>query len=576
MKRLRLEKGIPPALILFLLLASSISADAQEPLQGDSLTSAEEVDLNSLLDVEESEAAEYLESTLYGPQGKYRIQTAPRIKRFILRGRLCNPGVDELPQHSLSLQGGNETFWVGARVQRDAGEPDASDLTRLTLQWKSRQTTMIVGDFKVDFGSGWTVGVTPTFPTSTDPDAPFRGFSGGMKPQQTSEEGRGWRGGAVRLALPGERAPSLNVWAGSAAYDAHEEEDGWAIYATQGDHTDEEATATNLVNERLYGSAVSFELGRVKLDAIRLVSFWDRTLSPTQQPSRFRFGGQSFGASGIALKQRSSSTNRYSVEISYQDHGAWGGGASTAIPLPESGQFVLASWRATSSFAPLHTRPWLPSGSDPAGKTGLFSAWNREFGDHLEVILGWYGNQREAMDSDSEERSQKINGICRFHPAPSLLLESVVSEKWDWQRGDTHERSRSARFHMRYRSGRNSRSLRLHISEELTGSGWGVTGSSRQSLGRLLALDLGATYLSTSGTGATIAVVEPAPLEAIPFVRLSGERMRLVMMLTFDPLPGARFWIRGRAEHRLDEGSPGNTASWDLGIRWRATYGERD
>lgn len=542
------------SLLTSLLLAATWAA-AQPP--GDSLRTEE---LDELIDTpEETGQALWELRDLFG-------ERAAR-PGFELRTRMENPDREPLPEQYMRARYATPGWEISGLVQRDTGEPNGADLTRISGEMSRGGLRVVAGDFRLDFGLGWTLATTPSWSTPTSPGAPFRRPSGGIRPMLSSEEGRGWRGAGTRLLTSaGELATRVHLWAGRARYDARQAGDGVLPYATQGDHTEERLETLSTVGETALGAALEGSLGPLRLGLIRSLHLFDKPLSDEDPASRFRFSDQRFSVNGLTARYETMSGTRAAAEVTLQEGHGWGGGVSYGKPLGETGSFSLSGWRATLGFAPLHARPFLPTGTDPAGRSGVHTAFRLRPAPGVIVSAGWFAELREGI---VPTRSQGLFSGVQLRNGEGMTFEGRLSSRWGWEGGTLDKRSDELRLAVGRPFGATDLRLRGQLGRSQKGDGWGLTLATRSRLAGLLALDLSGTYLATAGSGVQISVVEPNAPGLFPVRRLSGRRLRLASRLRARIERSVDLWLLGTVEHRLAGETDPASRSWMAGMELR-------
>ncbi len=559
-----------PAFYLALVLGASAAAHAQENTTDLSVFDSDSTQVvQELLDGSDEETTSWWQA-VEGVPVLGAIATRPQSMRTYLRSRLVNPGINDHPAQDVRFEANGGDLWFGGRLQRDRGEQNIADLQRLAIRADTRYLELIGGDFRVGLGIGWTLGATPAFPSSFDPAAPLRNSGRGIRPQLSSEEGRGWRGIAVSLAPAPDQPARLLAWGGSASYDAHSEEGGVVLYAEQGNHSPDRLNKLVTVKETHLGTALEVPVAGVRVEASRLISRFNAPLSSADQPARFRFARESFGASGLAMKWGGPRKHSLSAEVSRQDLGAWGGGIVASLPSYQRARLVASLWRATVDFAPLHARPWIPSGSDPAGRSGIQIGLLDAFPSGARWTLTGSGELREARENNPETRDASASSSLLVRIGALSHFELRARVRRTWERGATAKDDRLLRLHY-FVEDRHSRfDLRLQGRRGREGDGWGASLGGDHRLGRVLAFSVTGTYFATSGSGESILVIEPVLPGELTVINLSGRRLRLAFRLRASPFPGLEAVLRANVEHRLDAPSePPESKSWAVGLIWR-------
>ncbi|MFH0883398.1 MAG: hypothetical protein V2A56_10465 [bacterium] len=555
-----------PFLILTAATAFAAGESAPDPY---TISNNNTTVIQELLDGGEEETSAWWES-MDGIPMLGAIVFRSRSMQSYVRSSIVDPDVSDFPKQELRLEMNGGNLWFGTRLQRDRGEMDMADLRRTAFQIENSSAQLIGGDFRVDLGLGWTVGSTPAFPSSSDPVAPLRKANQNVRPQLSSEEGRGWRGAALSLTPAAGKPTSLFIWGGRARYDARQEESGLVLYSDQGNHSAERLAQLKNVNETNLGSAVQVPIAGIRLEASRMISRFDTPLAVEGQPARFRFGGESFGASGVTLQTGNRRGRFLAAEMSRQDAGAWGGGAVASLPSPGS-RLVVSMWRATATFAPLHARPWIATGTDPAGRSGIQVGIQRNLPSGARWTLTGMGEFREAFEGSPENRGASAASTLLLRTGPSASLELRGTLRSQWESGQTVRTVRQLLVHYFIEDFRDRIDVRLQGARGMDGNGWGASISSERRLGRVVAFTTTGTYFATAGSGVSVLVIEPSLPGELPVINLTGRRLRLAFRLRAFLPAGLEAVLRARVEHRFDGiVDVPSSRSWAVSVIWRS------
>lgn len=556
------------ALILLPLIATiahsqTASLPDPNPLEQDSTT------IDELIDSEAGDATSWWEAMEGIPVLGELVSPQEPVRTYI-RCRAVDPDANAFPNQDVRAEMTSGDLWVGTRLQRDRGEPDTADLQRIAFKYHTPSSTWIGGDFRIDLGLGWTVGSTPFFPSLSDPTAPLRNTNTNIRPQLSSEEGYGWRGAAVSILPQAGTSSRLIAWGGRATYDARGCDSSLVLYATQGNHTAERVESLSRVGETNLGASLRVPIGGVQTELIRTISRFDSPLAEEGQPARFRFGSESFGASGFSLRTGERRGRMLLAEASRQDGGAWGGGVVASFPSPTS-RTVLSLWRATTSFAPLHSRPWIATGSDPAGRSGMQIGYQRGNASGVRWTFTGTDDFREETERDPEERSFSVASSFILRSGMDSNLEVRGSLRNRWSGGIREELLQRLLIHPYGEFEQHRVDFRAQAVRGQDGNGWGLSISDGRRLGRAVAFSAVAMYFATSGSGVGVVVIDPSLPGEMPVSYLTGRRLRLALRLQTGFPYGVEIALRTRVEHRFDpsEADP-FSRSWAVSMIWKS------
>lgn len=479
--------------------------------------------------------------------------------------------------HLLRFDLTQDRWAAGALLQRDAGETDPADLGRAWGAVRGARWTLLAGDIAVDAGLGWTIATSPSWPAGEDAAAPLRRPPEGVHPNRSSEEGWGWRGGGLHWDY--SEGYGLDLWAGTASFDARAVSGGLLPYAGQGDHTGERSETKNALREDHWGVQLRRSREEGGFGLIRWESVWSEHLADSPSPARFRGGGDRPGVTGLWLRRDLAPSGTLFLELAQQDRNALGGTALFAL-RSQGALATLALYRATVGFQPLHARPMLPFGDDPAGRLGGVLALE----GRIPGAEAWRAGGSAAFEG-REPTPAGTGAETRW--GGRLYGRGPIARNW---RLDVRFRLRRTRTGTTDEALDWSHSLRGVLRRKVGGArfglrgertwvrhGWGnlVGGEIRREIRRSLGFSGSATYLFPSGSGAALTVIEPTVPGLFPVRRLGGERLRAAGLVTWRPAGGLRVHLLFSAERRLDTGPDGATddkgtldTTLTAGVQW--------
>ncbi len=501
-----------------------------------------------------------------------RFPGAPLTSR--LRMRTEKPLDADYPYHLTRFDLVSSGRHLGGLVQRDPGEQNGADLWRAYAASSWVGGWILAGDFLVDQGLGWTISSAPAWPSGYDAAGPSRLRRAGVKPNRSTEEGRGWRGmgGGLR-----SDALEVDLWGGYADYDARLEDDGWHPYSSQGDHQPGRLDLIENIGERHYGARIGAWLPYgVRSGIVRWQSSWDHRLAESGQASRFRGGGEDAGATGLDFQVPIGRRAELRTEVTRQDHNSWGG--ASVIRL-RPGKILISTvvYRATSGFHTLHSRPFLPFGDDPGGRSGLQAGCETALERwRLGGWLAW--ERREPVESSPYSQHGTGGKLYGWGPiGQGFSLDLRYSLRWtERENGESEYLRQSARVHIFHNLKGRRAGLRVQGTTTNSGDGALISGYLRLRQWKPLRLAGSLTYLVTDGTGATLTVIEPSGPGLFPAVNLGRDQIRAATMLTLGLAEGLRLWISVDAAHPVGDESPEPTAiegtetKMRMGIEWRS------
>lgn len=491
-----------------------------------------------------------------------------------------------------------------------------------TLGVHGTSTNLLLGHFRANLGEGWTVQSSPSFALTSSPLSPFYHAAEGFTANSSAEPLRGWFGGAVHVKpWKNSWAPSLDLWAGSLEYESKGTDAGYYLYT---DVNRSQARHYG-VGEFQAGAALTKEFNQ-KQDRVQLIrsqSQFNALLSP-MTTARYRFTqfSQSYGATGLAYRHTGKQL-LLSSELAYQDHEAMGGSAAAAYKSSHSGTFSTHLYRATQTFSTFHSRPYLPFGEDPAGKTAVQAGWIGKGLGFRTIAINVAQERSESETSRSyyiEEYNpgtrtyryqfdkEKVGGwLTLERPLGrgfSLQLRGSVSLQNDQvnepdssysnpQGGEIGYGRQSIRATLSQRGNWQTVHLRyqyifayqtaegLVYSGSNTSNGYLLSTQLQTHLNRGADLSFSASYLRTDDWSTRVTVVETTAPGTFPFVTLSGEHLRLAARLDLVPWNGVVLWTSGYVDHDFDPTAgyvpppsrgENPTIGWGLGFDWRPMF----
>ncbi len=90
---------------------------------------------------------------------------------------------------------------AGAILDKDKYEPNYTDFSRFFVANRSKNWSLIAGDFNVTLGQGTVIWTKPGFNFSMDNPSAYRKVGRGIHPATSTTENSGMRGGAVELKM---------------------------------------------------------------------------------------------------------------------------------------------------------------------------------------------------------------------------------------------------------------------------------------------------------------------------------------------------------------------------------------
>ncbi len=499
--------------------------------------------------------------------------------RLEYRNRVLAPFSESSPAvwNRATFETGNWKF--SGLIARDAGESNPADLWRLSAEWNRSSLRMVAGDFQVNQGLGWTVRSAPALPAGYAVMAPEWQRDGGLQVNRSSEEGRGWKGLGVRKDW---RTLNTSIWAGRAFYDARPGLDGPLPYSTQGDHSGSRSDFNRNLGESHAGARMEWRPRLSLLDTDTLstrfapvafgltaaVSRWDTPLASSGLSSRYRTTGsrRTWRSIGGDFLLRPSANWRIAGEVATQHSTAWGGAVTLRRDLPNAALLGMG-YRATQAFEPLHARPFLPFGDDPAGRTGIYTGFETAF--RQWSFGGWWaGEQREAgVGGASEEERHKVRLIAWGPLTRTWTLDIRIAQS-ETDLGARFERRRSIRGHLfRELSGRRY-GLRAEEAWEDDGEGALLAMYNRERICPGVHATLQLAWVRQHHDGASVTLIEPYAPGLFPFRQVATEG--LYGSLVIDAVLWGRLegWTRARLTRTL-ETTRETRRRVDIGLRWR-------
>ncbi|MCB2211308.1 hypothetical protein KQI52_04270 [bacterium] len=563
-------KFIPTLLIAVCLLYPLSTVSAQDSLYiMDEFVPAEPVDGYSLLldvagDNQES-VWQWLQSTPTGTQ---------------FRARLLNPDTEPYPAHYARLTVDRGPIVLGLLMHRDTGERNMFDLWRASLSATYNRSRIIVGDFHVDEGLGWTVSGTPSWSSTTDAYAALRRPRSGIRMNLSAEEGWGWKGAGVSSSFdtPGttRELARVDIWAGLQEFDSFQANADAPLYpyATQGDHSEDRTVDIVQLPARHAGGHVTlhvpFNLGEFGLTGAATEFLED--ISPSVDNSRFRFADNSFSTVGIGwdveIPDRGLEVHS---EVATQSSGAMGGGFAFANRLTGETHVVASGWRATQDFATFHARPTLAFGSDPGGVTGgqlaLVHTIQRTT---LSGGLAADWTEPETGDLDPKQRQAVFLRVLAGSRS-SLRFDGAFRLRRDIDETRQVQNVYASRLYLARQYETVFTSARYTASFERDGSGHGLSLNAQRRFAPWLAFGATLAGVKQVDAGSRVTVVETHGPGEFPFRTTSTEQVSASARVDLFPIDGMRLWVRGGIARFLEDGSSSSDRTdtlISLGLDW--------
>jgi len=490
---------------------------------------------------------------------------------------------NDFPYQMLRARFNKDNYSIGTLVQRDTGEKDFADLKRIYLKYSRDNAEIILGDFRVDCGLNWTVASKASWSFLSSSYPSTYKWKPSISPNLSTEEGHGWKGAAFHYN--GDSSPLLNTkwsfdsWAGIAPYDARQDENNdWLPYSNQGNHGDSDGGE---VQESTLGSYLKLKLGNLPLTIGAIINYsrFDKDLAPSGQNVRFGFAKNDFVSNGLTLDYLAKDKSwQFFSELSRQENEALGGSA-LLIKNQENSKILLRGWHADSGFSTLHSRPDLPFGTNPVGKTGGQVEYVFHYSPSMDIRSSYaieFKSDEEIADTD--KRDSRFSLQCSYY-----------LEKWDFSMAlfnrsywdiyspegygeDLYKGNKnSMKFQILRRNDRSRIRLKSDIKFTHKKPAALFALGYKNNYFKNFAFSLETNYLNNNPDNLTFSVIEAKGPGEFPFTFISGERLRFSSALTANVFNGIKLWINGYIDHNLDGdiNEDKTDRQFSLGLEWR-------
>ncbi|MDP8206241.1 MAG: hypothetical protein P9L92_06225 [Candidatus Electryonea clarkiae] len=573
-------------LIAFLFLLPVFAYPSAEIIPDSLLVILEEAEIEAgegWLDFIESQIHQKSTETISGDlfpgiQDTTQIRTTRRFRQFAPpqgkysgRIRVSDP-FSHFPGTIFRLRGKWNRWETGCLLNRDVNEHEFDDLRRIFISNESENSVIIGGDFIVNSALGWTIRSVPSFPAGYYAASPGRFVKDNIRPNLSTEEGNGFRGAAGNIRY-GKLTSS--VWGGISDYDSRIEDGNLVIYSEQGNHTESRINKIERINEKHLGGRISYSIRENLLLGTTLwKSSWDKDFNAENQPSRFRLNSDQSGAVGVDLNYHSMNNLNSRFEIVNQENGGWGGAILGSVRR-QSWQYVTYGYRATQSYHTLHARPFLPFGTDPSGKAGVYTGIERAV-DRWK-IGGWWAEEIQEP-GENYSSSTYTSGTRLYGRGP--ISDQINLDIRLHFRQDDEGSSEFQRRGVRMNITRDYYSTRLGFRSEISWDGGGkgslLSVHFREVSGRGITIAGSVSLISQYGSGASLILVEPYGPGQFPVRRVTRKGIYTALYSSMKFRYGLRAWARvglkrlEETEFAIDRDDVTAIDSiWMTGIEWR-------
>ncbi|MBD3166174.1 hypothetical protein GF324_06230 [bacterium] len=502
--------------------------------------------LIALLEGESLDAASFLYERLtlwYEPDGDAGGATnAVRPDTTVQSGRLLlqttaqgTPGTRR-PATFTRFYLANPRYEAGGMIHRSRGETAVTDLWRAYAVVKQPSLKITAGDIGVNAGHGWTVATRPAMPYGWRIPGDRLQSEGRLYGRLSREEGRGWKGAGVAWR---KRRFALDAWAGIGACDARTTEDGTLLYASQGDHT---GPARDRIYEALYGMVVSYRGTHLSVDVPAWWNRWSDRPATEGQPSRFDGMTVQNRAVGTALSwQRDEMT--VESEVALHERGRWGGELDGSV-RGEDWRASVGAFSADKHFPSLHARPFLPFGSDPAGRAGLTGEF--ETGTTGKTVgLLWAQDWTNATQNTDEPGQRRRSGrvYLRYEPSRDRSVEVRIETRSEMNGGEEEWRSGVTVIGRVQVDPRSSLQVRTQaVTATGRATGYAFAGKWMEQIGRRWQYSLVTGYAMVPNGHPGVTLPAPYTPGTFPVRRATTTGLKLALKVSWKPIQGLRAW----------------------------------
>ncbi len=468
------------------------------------------------------------------PSSQHRISVYGRF-------RIVQPDSSNPPSHlnRLDLIGNN--WEAGFLTHNDPGETNLADNWHLYTIVRNEYFEVLAGDFAFHQALGLTISTTPPVMAGYGLNTPGLKNKDLIRPLRGTEEGFGCRGAAGSFNLGGF---NISAWGGNARYDSRLNETGQnVLYADQGNHSTKGRRRAETIAENHLGISVNTNiLNNFQMGARTWISDWTETLAENEQPSRFRGSANGLNVIGFDSKFKIGPSFNSAFELTYQDNKSLGGIFSSAYRFDKH-LIIAYIYRATLGFSSLHSRPFLPFGSTPAGHIGIYTGTETKSGKWSIGSIYAHDRAESRFNSITGAISQSFRLYARGPVLHNIFLDfrSSIIEK---EEQTYSEQRREFRFHIYQDIHNQRRGIRFSQAWENSDDGYLFSLYNRGRSYWNLKWAISLSYILQNDSNVMMTLVEPYGPGQFPVRRTGGEGLKTAFYLEKVIFDGLKIWFR--------------------------------